>query len=250
MDEKRVLAGGANIASEYMGPEPKAGRWKDLMFTLEGPAVLRYAEIFRSDWEFASGESLDLGPAEADAFGARNGALVQVIPSGPDVQGDPLYGAILTAIYAAKTRLWIVTPYFVPDEAMTQALTLAVHRGIDLRIIVPKASNHPMADLARGTYLREIQEAGGKILLFEDGMVHAKAMVMDDELAMIGSVNMDLRSLFLDYEVVVFIYSEPEIQEVAHWMERLQERSRSGVKKVGTLRDIGEGVVRMMAPLL
>ncbi len=250
-DEQRVMAGGTNIASEYIGPTPMPNRWRDLPFILEGPAVRHYAKIFRSDWLFATGESLKLHPDRASAVLSNGeGSIVQVVPSGPDVVGDPLYDAILSAVFAAKERLCVVTPYFIPDDALSQAFTLAAHRGIDVRILVPEKSNHRMADLARGTYLREVQAGGGKILLYTAGMMHAKVMLMDNELAMIGSANMDMRSLFLDYEVMLFVYSERDIGAIEAWTQSLTVGSRTGLRDVGAFRDLCEGVVRIMAPLL
>ncbi|MBI5117039.1 PLDc N-terminal domain-containing protein [Candidatus Poribacteria bacterium] len=249
-DGRCVMAGGANIGEEYIGPTPRTGRWRDLSFVLEGPAVSHYAEIFRSDWEFASGESIGPDSEMACSLPEAAGSVVQVVPSGPDVVGDPLYDAILSAMFAAQKRLWVVTPYFIPDEALLEALTLAVHRGIDVRILVPQKSNHPMADLARGTYLRQVQAAGGKVLLYADGMMHAKVLLMDNELAMIGSANMDIRSLFLDYEVAMFAYGEAEVRATEAWVEATMSNTRSGVKPAGTIRDLCEGVVRLAAPLL
>jgi len=251
VDQKRVMAGGTNIAKEYIGPRFDPKRWHDLAFTLEGPAVRHYSEIFRSDWEFASGESIQTGQeVESPGFNQDGNATAQVVPSGPDVPGDPLYDAILSIIFAAKRRLWIVTPYFVPDESLSQAMSVAAHRGVDLKILVPEKSNHRLADLARGTYLRDIQGAGGKILLFTKGMVHAKVLLMDDELAMIGSANLDMRSLFLNYEAALLAYDPSSIGDVEEWIMNLAEGTRMGVRHVGSLRDLGEGVVRMVAPLL
>ena len=250
-DEQRVIAGGANIAGKYIDQSPKPGCWRDLSFVLEGPSVTHYTEVFRSDWEFASGQRFDLHPELAQSvLGDKNGAIVQVVPSGPDVPGDPLYDAILSAIFAAKQRLWIVTPYFIPDSALVQALKLASHRGVNVHILVPEKSNHPTADLARGTYLRDIQADGCTILLYTGGMMHAKVFLVDNQLAMIGSPNMDMRSLFLDYEIAMFTYSKPEIQATQAWIEELAATSRIGVKEVGTLRDICEDIVRMISPLL
>ncbi len=249
-DERRVMAGGANIGSEYIGPAPKPGRWQDLSFVLEGPAVSHYSEIFRSDWKFASGEDIKPHSPIACNLSEGTGAVVQIVPSGPDVVGDPLYDAILSAIFAAKERLWVATPYFVPDDALLQALTLAAHRGVAVRVIVPEKSNHPVADLARGTYLREVQAAGGGVLFYTDGMMHAKVLLMDNDLAMIGSANMDIRSLFLDYEVAMFAYSEPEVRTTEAWINTLMNSTKSGVKDAGTFRDLCEGIVRLAAPLL
>ncbi len=250
-DGVRVIAGGANIASEYIGPSPKPGRWSDLCFLIEGPAVQNYEEVFASDWEFATKETLkpseNSDDPEPDAPGD---AVLQVIPSGPDVEEDPLYGAILSSVFAAEQRFWIVTPYFVPDDALVEALCLAARRGIDVRIITPQKSNHRIADLARGAFLREVQESGGKVMLFTEGMVHAKAILIDERVAIVGSANMDMRSLFLDYEIALLIYTAPEIRSIESWMESLALKSTAGVENVSAVRDTLEGAVRLLAPLI
>ena len=128
-----------------------------------------------------------------------------MVPSGPDVAGDPLYESLLALIFAARDRIWIVTPYFVPDDMLARALTLAARRGVDVRLIVPLRSNHITADLARAGYIRDLHDDGGRVLLYTPVMLHAKAIVFDDSLAVIGSANMDMRSLFLNYEVALFV---------------------------------------------
>jgi len=248
-DNRKVMAGGVNIAGEYIGGESRPGRWKDLAFVLEGPAVRDYAEIFRMDWEFATGEQLP--PAAEEAPAAMGNAVVQVVPSGPDVPGDPLYGAILTAAFSARRRLWIVTPYFVPDSALVQALCLAGQRGVDVRVMVPERSNHRLADLARGSSLREVQAGGGRILQYAPGMLHAKMLIMDDELGMLGSANFDFRSLFLNYEAAVFVYGPELVRELEVWFHGLESESRAGIPtEIHPARDIYEGLVRMVSPLL
>ncbi len=247
-DEKTVLAGGTNVAREYIGPSPNPSRWKDLSYVLTGPAVAQFAEIFRSDWRFASGETL---PAHPERVRAKAGTdVVQLVPSGPDVADDPLHDAVLTALFSARRRLWFVTPYFVPDETLATAFLVAAHRGIDLKLLVPARSNHPVADLARGSYLRDIQDAGGKVLLYPGGMVHAKVMVMDDDLTVIGSANLDMRSFFLNYECALFAYDGPSIAASEAWIRRLAADCVEGVGRAGAVRDVVEGIVRMVGPLL
>ena len=248
-DQKVVLAGGTNIAKEYIGPTPFKGRWTDLSFILKGPAVRHYCEVFQSDWLFAAGEKVNIIPPCAKGSAVIGEGITQVVPSGPDVPKDPIHDALLTAAYTAKKRLWIVTPYYVPDEALAQALRLAALRGVDLRVVVPESSNHKLAELARGSHLRVLSECGGKVIKYPS-MVHAKVVVVDDRLAAVGSANMDMRSLFLNYEIILFSYSEPEVQAVRKWVEGLIEKGTQGVQKVGLVRDSCEGLARLIAPLL
>ncbi|MHB8346723.1 MAG: phospholipase D-like domain-containing protein [Acidiferrobacterales bacterium] len=250
-DGCRVLAGGANIAGEYMGPRTRPGRWPDLTFTIEGPAVNQYVAVFRSDWHFASGEVLEVGPP-VDGLSVKHGAdaRIQVVPSGPDVPGEPLYDVLLSMAFSARRRLWVVTPYFVPDDAICRALILAVHRGIEVCILVPERSNHRIADIAGRGYLRDIADEGGKVLFYTGGMLHAKAVLMDEDLAMIGSANIDLRSLLLNYEVGVLLYSAAQIRLLEAWVAELATGARSGLPEASMAGQLQEGLARLLAPQL
>ena len=246
-DDQRAVAGGANVAVEYMGPTPESKRWRDLSFLLEGPAVRDYATIFAADWRFVTGKRIDAASGPAPA---RGEAVVQIAPSGPDVPGDPVYAAIVSATFAARRRLWIVTPYFIPPEGLAEALALAAHRGVDVRVYVPDPSNHFIADLARGQPLRDAAAAGVSVIRFIGGMVHAKIVVVDDALAMVGSVNIDPRSLFLNFEANAIVYGADQVGAVANWIESLRDTTQNGVPAVSTFRDTLEGAARILDPLL
>ena len=164
--------------------------------------------------------------------------------------GDALYDVVLTAIFGAKKSIFLVTPYFIPDDALSRAIILAVHRGVDVRILLPLHSNHRLADIAGRGYLREIEREGGDILFYPHGMVHAKAMVVDEELAILGSANTDMRSLLLNYEVGVLLTSAEDVARVNAWLEKLMQGCDKGVQKVGALGELGEGLARLLAPQL
>jgi len=249
-DDRQVLAGGANIASEYMGPDTEIERWRDLTFVIEGPAVMRFVELFRADWQYASGQAPGQRSPPAAPSCRAGETRLQVVPSGPDMPGDALYDVLLTAIFGARQRLWLVTPYFIPDDALCRAIILAVHRGIDVRILLPRKSNHRLADIAGRSYLREIQQEGGRILLYGQGMVHAKAVVADEDLAILGSANTDMRSLLLNYEVGVLVTSQPEVKQISDWLEELMRGCEEGVDNVSVIGDMGEGLARLLAPQL
>ena len=242
-DGKSAIVGGMNIAEEYMGATPLATRWCDLCALVRGPAVADIADVFCSDWEFATNESL--GPVKSARDG---GARVQIVPSGPDSAADSFYEAILSACYAARERVWITTPYFVPDDALTRALCAAAHRGLDVRVIVPLRSNHRVADLAGGTSLRQVDAAGGRILMFPK-MIHAKVVIVDDTLGVVGSANFDMRSLFLDYELCLFLYTASDITELAGWFERTA-RGCGSLARASRTRALAEDVGRLFSPLV
>ena len=250
-DSRWVMAGGMNIASEDMSPKARVGQWSDLSFVVEGPAALHYARIFTSDWQLSGGKLPDVElRAEAAPHNFEHAAVLQVLPSGPDLTFDTIYDTIITATFEARERLWVITPYFVPDDALTKGFVIACRRGIDVRILVPDRSNHPLTDMAGASFLREIEAAGGKILRYTKGMVHAKAFIMDRSLAMAGSANMDLRSFFLNCEVMQLCYSLPEISAIEEYALLLMTDCRTGMPKIGAGREINEAIIRLGAPLL
>jgi cardiolipin synthase len=254
-DHRVAAVGGRNLAIEYMGPTLLKRRWRDLGAVVEGPAVRLLDEIFLADWAFASGQSLaelqkEL-PAEAPAPVGES--EVQIVASGPDVAGDPLYEGILSLVQQAERSIWMVTPYFIPDEVLFRSLLVQARAGIDVRIVVPTRSNHPITDLARRHYLRGLREAGVKVLLYGPGMIHAKMLLVDEQTALFGSANMDLRSLFLNFEVGAVTYSPTEARAIAQWMQDVFAHSVPMVerrKKPRLLPTIGEEIARLLAPLL
>jgi cardiolipin synthase len=242
-DGESAIVGGMNLAEEYMGATPLATRWCDLCALVRGPAVADIADVFCSDWEFATNEPL--APVRSTQHGSSR---VQIVPSGPDSAADSFYEAILSACYAARERVWIVTPYFVPDDALTRALCAAAHRGLDVRVIVPLRSNHRVADLAGGVSLRQVDAAGGRILTFPR-MIHAKVVIIDDTLGVVGSANFDMRSLFLDYELCLFLYTSGDIGNLGAWFERTA-RACGSLAKPSRTRALAEDVGRLFSPLV
>jgi cardiolipin synthase len=249
-DHQHAVIGGMNLASEYMGPQASAGRWQDLSLRVDGPMSEHLADIFRSDWKFASKESLgSYATAVQEPIAGANG-FTQLIVSGPDVCIDSLRNAILTSIFRAKRRIWIVTPYFVPDEMMLDALCIAAFRNVEVSIIIPHKSNHRLADLVREGYLSHVQEAGVDVGLYEPRMLHAKAILIDNALAIVGSANMDMRSLLLNYEIALCLYDSDAIEQLEVWMSRLKADCTSRESRPKRAFGLLESVGRLFAPLL
>jgi cardiolipin synthase len=251
VDDRLAIIGGMNIAREYMGPTPLETRWPDLSLSITGPAVADICRLFRADWEFASREKLAhlVPPTPEDAAHVAGGASVQVVGSGPDCENDLIYDALLSAVFDAQRRIWIATPYFVPDEAMVHGLLLAIRRGVMVKILVPLQSNHPTADLAGAAYLRELAAAGGIIRCYEPGMMHAKVVLVDDDLGVLGSANMDRRSFFLDYEIALLVDSREDVARMEAWFSPLLEQCID-LPPAGRLRALIEPVARLLAPLV
>ena len=146
--------------------------------------------------------------------------------------------------------MWIVTPYFIPDEMLLKAMCITARRGIDVRVVVPRVSNHPLADLVRRSYLRQIQDSGATVCNFTPGMLHGKVILVDDALGIVGSMNMDMRSFFLNYEIALFIYDESEVKELDSWVTDTMRQSVPGIKKANIAIQFFEGAARLLAPLL
>jgi cardiolipin synthase len=246
-DERILLSGGMNLSDEYMGAHPKA-RWKDLLYRLEGPAVHYFRVVFESDWAYTVRHAMpelipQKGPFSGDAY-------VQAVPSGPDIPKDPLYEALLNAFYGARNRIWIVTPYFVPDDNIMRALIIAAHKGVDVRLVTPAVSDNVIADLVRSSYMRELNENGVRLELYEGEMLHAKAILIDDTGGMVGSLNLDNRSLFLNYEIVGFVYSPDFIETTEKWMISLMRKSTHTLPTPSKMREALENLMKILAPLV
>jgi cardiolipin synthase len=165
------------------------------------------------------------------------------VASGPDQLDDTVYALLLSAAYQARRRLALVTPYFVPDAALVLALCLAARRGVEVDLLLPGRSNHPLSDIARGRPLRALAQAGARIWLAPQ-MLHAKLAVIDEQLALAGSANIDSRSLFLNYEMMFAFHESDDVQRFAAWFEH--ERASAQLhtaRKPGFARDLAEGMV-------
>jgi cardiolipin synthase len=240
----RLWSGGRNLASEYFEGEPGKAAWHDLSFDLSGPLVHQALALFERDWAFAHTERPpqqmppeDGGDDSAPAHGA------QLVASGPDQLDDTVYALLISAAYRARRRIALVTPYFVPDAALQMALCLAARRGVQVDLLLPARSNHRLSDIARGRALRALGQAGARIWLAPQ-MLHAKLAVVDDELALAGSANLDSRSLFLNYELMVAFHEAADVARFGQWFER--ERSSASpyaARRAGLARDLAEGMV-------
>lgn len=248
IDNKILFSGGMNLAKEYMGPNAFKKRWTDLLFGAEGSMVKSYLHIFESDWAYS--QQLLAADIPSSAETKKGDCKIQVIPSGADVKSDALLETIIYAIHRASKRIWIVTPYFIPDESIFQALHIALHRGVDVKLITPAKSDNLIADLGRSSYIREAQEWGMHIALYTKSMLHAKSILFDDDTVLLGSVNLDNRSLLLNYEVVSIVYSQEQIRQAEEWMKGLLTDTSSYIEPANTLQRITENLMRVFVPQL
>ncbi|MEZ6015951.1 MAG: phospholipase D-like domain-containing protein [Planctomycetota bacterium] len=240
--------GGMNFGGEYMGPTASTSRWVDLSFLLRGPIVADLASAFAADWAFASPRPLSSSGAATEPQGQDT---LQLIASGPDVPGDPLADALLSLVHHAQRRVWIVTPYFVPDEPLQRALKIQARAGVDVLVVAPERSNHRLADVVRARSFEELVEAGARVLLLPERMLHAKLSLFDDTSALFGSANVDLRSLYLNFELSVHITAGPTLEALDAWATALAQRCRAHApERVGFARRSLADVASLLAPLL
>ena len=186
----------------------RVGEWVDAMVRVEGAAVVPLAAIMIGDWALETGESLDtiIESAGLRLVEPTGSADAQVIPSGPGQTSDGLLQMLLTLIHAARDELVLTTPYLVPDDAMILALRGAAGRGVKVSMIVPERVDSLLTRYASRSYYDELMDLGVEIHLYRGGLLHTKSIVVDGEMAMFGTVNLDMRSLWLNYEVAVFVY--------------------------------------------
>jgi cardiolipin synthase len=251
-DDSRLWAGGRNLAAEYFSGAPGALPWRDLTFDLQGAVAAAAAAQFECDWVAAGGrpaaETASLNPGGgAAALAHEPGGEAQFLPSGPDQTEDTVHALLIDACFQACERVLAVTPYFVPDASLETAMRLAARRGVRIDLCIPQSSNHKLADFARNRALRSLSLAGVNVHLLP-GMCHAKAVVFDDALGISGSVNLDSRSLLLNYECAVVFYGRAEIDWLANWIEALMPHAAVfDSRPPSLLRDLGEGLLLTVA---
>ena len=201
VDGEVAWVGGANVGDEYMGRDPKIGRWRDTQCRIEGPAVQCIQLAFIEDWFFATGGTPELNWIPRRS---RAGELdVLALPSGPADEQETAGLFFMAAISAAKHRIWIASPYFVPDERVVGALQLAALRGVDVRILMPSKPDHILVYLSAFSYLDDLCGLGVRFFQYQPGFLHQKTMLVDDAAAAVGTANLDNRSFRLNFEITM-----------------------------------------------
>jgi cardiolipin synthase len=232
------------------------GEWVDAMVRLEGPGVLALNALFRWDWEVETGRELNVEVEGGDSStDLRTGETdVQVIPSGPGKTGNSIYQLLLLTIYSARREVVITTPYFVPDEAVSTALLTAAERGVKVTVIMPERNDSRLVHYTSRSYFDDMLAAGIQIFGFKSGLLHTKSVVVDRQVALFGSVNMDVRSFWLDFEVTLGVYDPDFAKRLLALQEKYIEDSmpvdlQTWQQRPGKERFI-ENLARLASPLL
>jgi cardiolipin synthase len=250
VDGERGFVGGLNAGDEYLGSMPPLSPWRDTHMQIEGPAVADLQRVFAEDWYWVTGERPpSLPPPE------RCGrASTMIVATGPADRQESCSLFFTQAIHAAQRRVWITTPYFVPDPSVFAALRLAVFRGVDVRILIPCRPDHRTVFMASTLYAHDATLAGIRMFRYQPGFVHQKVMLIDDDTAVVGSMNLDNRSFRLNFEIAALNVDEAFASEVEAMLEtdfaNADEVNPNDYRRLPYLRRVALHVARLFDPVL
>lgn len=255
IDGHTGFVGGLNIGDEYLGRDENVGFWRDTHLMAKGEAVKSLQLIFLQDWYYSTNHSFltDEYLSPSLPIVHKHGG-VQMIAGGPDNEWSVIKNIFFSMISSAKESVWIASPYFIPDEDIFQAIKVAALSGIDVRLLVPKNPDKWIVWHASRSYFPDLLEAGVKIYQYKRGFLHSKIVIVDKELASIGTANMDMRSFHLNFEVNAFLYRTRSTQKlVDDYVEDLKESQQLHINSFNK-RHIGnrilESTCRLLSPLL
>lgn len=255
IDGRIAYIGGFNVGDEYLGLNKKFGYWRDTHLRIQGESVNHVQGKFILDWHQAGNNK----PGEWDEYTFQTErqdgtSPIQIVASGPDSETEHLKNMYIKLILSAKKTVFIQTPYFIPDASFMDACKMALLSGIDVRIMIPCKPDHPFVYWATWAYVGDLLDYGAKILLYENGFLHAKTIVVDEEVACVGTMNIDSRSFRLNFEVSAIVYDE-EISKQLHALyikdiELSSELTPERYAGRSPLIKFKEGVSRLLSPVL
>lgn len=220
IDHKIAYIGGYNVAKEYVGKKKKFGYWRDTHIKIQGSSVHDLNARFVLDWRFTTKEKIEvLTEAESVSMWKMGNKGVQILSSGPEDPKEEIKRAFMKMITYAERNVYVQTPYFVPDQSILESLKMASQSGADVRVMIPCMPDHPFVYWATYSYIGELLRSGARVWIYDNGFLHAKTLVVDGEVASVGSTNFDNRSFRLNFETNAIIYD----QEFARQMEKTFE---------------------------
>ncbi|GEK33185.1 major cardiolipin synthase ClsA [Kurthia sibirica] len=255
LDGRIGYVGGFNVGDEYLGLNKKFGYWRDTHLRIEGSSVHPLQTRFLLDWNQASDrQDLEYADTFFPTFIRKGDSAIQIVSSGPDSQWESIKNGYIKLINMAKKYVYIQTPYFIPDDAFMNAVRIACLSGIDVRIMIPNKPDHIFVYWATYFNVGLLLDAGAKIYIYENGFLHTKMVVIDDEAASVGTANIDSRSFKLNFEVNAFIYDE----KIAHQLAELFERDILNSTELtlelyanrSTIIKMKESISRLVSPIL
>ncbi|MFP4455632.1 MAG: cardiolipin synthase [Desulfonatronovibrio sp.] len=252
IDGQIGYTGSQNIVDPEFGHK-KAGQWHDVMARITGPTVRQLQAVFVEDWFYETEIVLDFPELYPEAH-REGSAAIQVVPTGPDQPTEGFQDILIQSIQSARRRISIASPYFIPNEGLITALRLAAARGVNIDIIVPDRSDHLLVDLATAYYCGVVLKNGCNLYMFREGMLHTKIMTVDDDMAIVGSANFDIRSFYLNIELVMILFEPEFIYDLQMLQNSYKNNSTLIVAEEWFKRPLYkrmlEGMVKIFSPLL
>jgi cardiolipin synthase len=253
IDGKTAFLGGLNLADEYIGKSREFSSWRDTHTRVEGPAALAVQLAFLEDWRWAADADINFltwSPHSPPGASHR----VMIIPSGPADEQSTCQMFTTGLFNYAKRRIWIASPYFVPDAPVVASLKLAVLRGVDVRVILPQNCDHYLVYLAGRSYFEDVIRAGVRIYMYQDGFMHQKVMLIDEDFSTIGTMNLDNRSFYLNFEITALSPDKSLAREVASMLERDMKKCREAaaeeIREYSFAKRALMKIARLMSPVL
>lgn len=254
VDGREAYLGGFNIGDEYLGKSKKFGNWRDTHIRVEGTAVNSLQWRFFLDWRFATNSDIGICETYLHEESRENKSGMQIVSSGPDSKWPSVKDGYLRMITSAREKIYIETPYFIPDDSIFEALRIAGLSGVDARVMIPNKPDHPFVYWASLSYIGELLQAGVKFYTYEKGFLHSKVIIADDFVSSVGTANLDIRSFKLNFEVNAFIYDEAiNLQLTDKFIKDLKyckEITLENYNKRSNLVKIKESFSRLLSPLL
>ncbi|WMT43518.1 cardiolipin synthase [Paenibacillus sp. D2_2] len=255
IDGKIGYVGGFNVGDEYLGIKKKFGYWRDTHLRVQGSAVYAMQIRFILDWSQASQHNeITYETKLFPAIETTGRVGMQIVTSGPDSSLEHIKNGYIKMIMSAKRSIYIQSPYFVPDPSVFDALRIAALSGVDVHIMIPDKPDHPFIYWATLSHVGELLKLGVKVYLYKKGFIHAKTIVVDDEISSVGTANMDYRSFRLNFEVNAFIYHEATAQKLSEiFLEDIKDSTLLTIEDYGQrprLVRMKESISRLISPIL
>jgi cardiolipin synthase len=251
IDGQLGWTGSQNILNPLQGEQKR--EFKDMMVRLQGPIVMELQHVFRSDWYFETDELLDESKLYPEIRN-QGDVLVQALPSGPNYPIENYQRIVVDALHSARKRVVMTTPYFVPDEALLQAMQVASLRGAQVTLILPRSSDHWLVDAAAHSYFDFLLRAGVEIYQYDAGVLHSKALSVDEDLALVGSANFDIRSFALNFELNLIFADAGMVKSVRELQKSYIQKARKLTREQWDSRSLwrrgGQNVSKLFSPLL
>ncbi|MFG0329209.1 MAG: cardiolipin synthase [Phycisphaerales bacterium] len=250
-----AYTGSQNISSPYYPGKKQFGAWHDASVRVTGPIVAQLEQLFVQDWYLDTDDFVHEPPIEGfESQWSNPGITAQLLPMGPLTEAAPLPSIILEALHSARNEAVFTTPYFVPDDATIAALRSAARRGIEVHLVVPKKSDNWFAQAAGRSYYGELLDSGVVIHEFDGGLLHSKTLTVDNDFALIGSANLDIRSFLLNFELGLLIYDDNFSSELRYlqqyYMEQSEPLTHIAWKKRGWHQRMGDNLAKLTSPLM